>query len=203
MQDEDRGYYTIDNDKEIQEITFEELPEVFQQEYHNRQQREEEAYNRETNFDPDKVEGENKSALFELTISDLTGRGFDGRDPHPLHASDTGANWNIAEGVGHCWRHEVSLNALQFLCVEAGYLNCHEAGTPHKGAGSEVINNDEAIWVAWKHAKENGYIPKDDKIPLRAMKYLARKHDIADPVDDSLLPTRVYNKVLKIAEDEY
>lgn len=204
MQDPKRGYYTLDNNKKISKIKFKELPEVFQDEYNNRQKREKEAKNRETDFDPDEVSSEDRSALFELTITDLTGRGFDGRDPHPLHVSTTGANWSISQGIGHCWRHEVSLNALQFLCIEAGYLDCHEAGTPHNGSGSEVIGNDEAIWVAWKHAKENGYIPEDDKIPLRALHHIARKNDIYDADSkDELLPPVKYDQVIDLLEETY
>lgn len=204
MNDENRGYYTLDNDKEIQQLSFEELPEVFKEEYENRQRRKKEAHKSKEDFDPEQIENnQNHSALYELSIHDLTGRGLSGRDPHPLHASTTGANWSIEGGVGHCWRHDVSLNALQFLCVESGYLNCHEAGTPHKGAGSAVVGNDEAIWKAWLHAKKNGYIPDDDNIPTRAMKHLARKHDVYEPDDDSLLPTHAYNKVIQIVGEKY
>lgn len=203
MDDDKRGYYTIDNDKEINTLSFEELPEVFKEEYKNRQERSEEAKNRKENYDVDQVSSEKYSALFELSITDLTGRGISQRDPHPLHISNTESNWIITDGVGHCWRHEVSLNALQFLCVECGYLPCHEAGTPHNGAGSAVIGNDEAIWEAWLHAKEQGYIPEDDKIPTRALKHLARKHDVYEPKDNELLPQPAYNKVLRIAEEEY
>jgi len=32
----------------------------------------------------------------------LTGRGLTDRDPHPLHASETGKNWSIGQGVGQC-----------------------------------------------------------------------------------------------------
>lgn len=201
--DSKRGYYTLDNDKDIATITFEELPEVFQQEYEARQQREEEALDRETDFKPNKIKSNDFSAIFELEITDLTSRGLSGRDPHPLHASSTGANFSISEGVGHCWRHEVSLNAIQFLCVESGYLSCHEAGTPHNGAGSAVIENDEAIWEAWKHAKKQGYISEDDKMPTRAMRHIARKHDIYDAGTDEMLPTKAYNQVIDIVECDY
>lgn len=202
MNDENRGYYTLDNDKEIATISFDELPEIFQEQYKERNKREEEALNRETDFEPEQVEGEDKSALFELSITDLTGRGLSSRDPHPLHVSDTGANWVISQGLGHCWRHEVSLNALQYLCVEAGYLSCHEAGTPHNGHGSEVIGNDEAIWTAWLHAKKEGYIPEDDPVPTRALKYIAKKHNVYNGKEE-LLPRNAYNKAIEIVEEKY
>lgn len=202
MEDPQKGYYTLDNEKQIQEITFEELPKVFKEEYRDRQIREEEAHEKE-DFEAEVVNAENRSALYELEITDLTARGLDGRDPHPLHASSTGANFSISEGVGHCWRHEVSLNAIQYLCVEADFIACHRAGTPHNGHGSEVIGNDQAIWVAWRHAKEQGYIPEDDPIPTRALKHIARKHDVYNEDETGLLTTSSYNKTLEILEEEY
>lgn len=206
LEDPDLGYYTLDNQKSISKITFEELPEPFKNAYRKKKEVEN---NPDYDFEPEIVEGKDTSALYELEITDLTASGVTGRDPHPLHASDTGANWVITEGVGHCWRHLVSLNAIQFLCVESGYMNCHEAGTPHKGSGSQVTGNDEAIWEAWKHAKETGYIPEDDPIPFRALCHITRKHELCDPEkipnrgSDKLLPKNIYRKALQIVEDEY
>jgi len=204
MEDKFRGYYTIYEEKPIAEITFNELPEIFKEAY---QAEGEEKESTKESYNPKKIEGNKQtSALFDLEISDMTGRGFTERDPHPLHDSETGANWSINGGVGHCWRHLVSLNALQFLCVEAGYLTCLEAGSPHHNSSasqSEVTGNDQAIWVAWYHAKKNGYISKDDPVPLRAMHYIARRHDIYDPDAGELLPVDSYNKVIKTIDGEY
>lgn len=203
LNDPDRGYYTLDNDKEIARIKFDELPQVFKDEYKARQKREEEALNKETDFQPAEITGKDTSAIFELEITDLTNRGLDGRDPHPLHVSETGANWSISQGVGHCWRHEVSINALQFLCIESGYLDCHKAGTPHKGHGSAIIGDDQAIWEAWKHAKKQGYISEDDPIPLKAMHYIAQRHQIYNPDPEEMLPPKIYNKVIETVEENY
>lgn len=204
LNDPNRGYYTLDNDKEIAQIKFEELPEVFRQQY---QSKEDEEEWEEERYEPGQIDtNSNHSALFDLEVSDLTGRGFTGRDPHPLHPSDTGANWCIKGGLGHCWRHLVSLNAIQFLCVEAGYLSCLEAGSPHHNSNagsSRVRGDDQAIWIAWKHAKEHGYIPQDDPIPARAMKHIAKKHDVAQFDDNGLLTTKSYNKVIEIVEEKY
>jgi putative DNA primase/helicase len=208
LEDPERGFYTVDNDKEIATIQFKELPDVFKEHYNSS---EEENWEKE-HYNPEEIETEgNRSALFDLEITDLTGRGFGERDPHPLHESSTGANWSI-KGVGHCWRHLVSLNALQFLCVEAGYLSCLEAGSPHHNSSagaSEVINDDEAIWEAWKHAKKQGYIPEDDPIPVRAICHIARNHGLCDEEDipdrgsDQMLPKNAYTKALEVVERDY
>jgi len=204
LQDKFRGYYTIYEEQPIAQITFEELPEVFKEAFKTVEDKQNKT---KEEFIPEKINSNsNTSALFDLEISDMTGRGFSERDPHPLHNSETGANWSINGGVGHCWRHLVSLNALQFLCVEAGYLTCLESGSPHHNSSasqSEVTGNDKAIWVAWYHAKKNGYIPEDDPVPLRAMHYIARKHDIYDADSGELLPVDAYNKVIETIDGEY
>lgn len=203
LEDPFRGYYTLHNNEDIAEITFDELPEVFKEAFSSS----EEEHQPETDYNPEQVKGNgNRSALFDLEITDLTGRGFTERDPHPLHTSETGANWCINSGVGHCWRHLVSLNALQFLSVEAGYLTCLEAGSPHHNSSagpSEVKGDDKAIWIAWKHAKESGYIPEDDPVPSRAMQHIARKHDVEKVKDGELLSREAYNRVIEIMESDY
>jgi putative DNA primase/helicase len=200
-----KGYYTIDNDKDIATVTLDELPDVFREQYEKAQ--ESEYHDEKEEFTPEKKKAVSQgSALYQLEITDLTGRGLTDRDPHPLHVSETGKNWSIGQGVGQCWRHLVSLNGLQFLCVESGYLSCQEAGSPHHNsqAGESMIRgDDQAIWEAWKHAKEQGYIPEDDPIPTRAMYYIARKHDICEPEDGEMLPRKAYREVIRTVEEDY
>jgi len=210
MEDPDRGYYTVDNNHHINTIKFEELPEVFREQYHDGG--EEDEWRRE-NYNPEEIENNKEcSALFDLSTSDLTGRGFKGRDAHPLHTSETGANWCIEGELGHCWRHLVSLNAIQYLCVESGYLSCLDAGSSHHNSNSgpsEVRDNDEAIWKAWKYAKEQKYIPEDDPIPARALCHIARKHDlcseekIPDRGSEELLPRKIYEEAVEIVRYSY
>lgn len=203
LEDEFRGFYTLYEEKPIAEICFDELPEVFKDAYRDDpvdENKEDEQYQ------PEQVNSDGEcSALYDLEISDLTARGFTDRDPHPLHASETGANFCISSGVGHCWRHLVSLNALQFLCVESGYMTCLEAGSPHhnSSAGSSMVTgDDEAIWQAWKHAKDNGYIPEDDPLPVRALHHIARKYSIYEPEKDEMIPRFYYKKTLDRVEEE-
>ncbi len=203
LNDPRKGYYTLDNNKEIATISFEELPTIFKQQYNKDTKKQE-----SNNFSPTKNVTSNgdTSALYQLSITDLTASGLDSRDPHPLHQSETGKNWCITGDLGHCWRHMCSLNALQFLCVESGYLTCLEAGSPHRnsqGGPSKVKNNNEAIWVAWKHAKEQGYISDDDPIPTKAMLHIAEKHGLIDINGREKLPRKTYNEVIEIVEGEY
>jgi len=147
-----------------------------------------------------------KSALFDLKITDIVNTLPGKREPHPLHGSDTGMNFSIKDGLGHCWRHLVSLNAIQFLCVKSGYMSCEDAGTGHKGSGagmSLVTNDDGAIFHAWCEAKKMGIIPLDDPIPFRAMLFIAKSNGLINPSYDKKLPKAVYNKVIKIVEQRY
>jgi len=166
---------------------------------------------RESTFKPKETEGE-QSALFDLEITDVVpSYSFDERNPHPLHASETGKNFSVSRnGLAHCWRHLVSLNAIQFLVVKSGYMNCEEAGTGHnnsqgrKDAGpSYIIGDDGAIFHAWLEAKNCGIIPKDDKIPIRGLRHIARKHDIYDADIGEMLPRWGYNRTLEVLEEEY
>lgn len=204
LEDPFRGYYTLHKEREIAQIKFEELPQIFREQFTSSQKTEKHSDREE--YQPDQIKKTNqRSALFDLNISDLTSRGFTERDPHPLHNSETGANFCISSGVGHCWRHLVSLNALQFLCVESGYLTCLEAGSPHHNSSagpSQVIGDDEAIWHAWKYAKENRYIPEDDPVPVKALHHIARKYQIYEPNDGEIIPKFYYKKTLDKVEEE-
>jgi len=65
--------------------------------------------------------------------------------------------------LGHCWRHMVSLNAVQYLCVEAGYSACEDAGTPHKGRGMSKIRGDKQSYeIAYRLAIEKGLIEEKE-----------------------------------------
>jgi putative DNA primase/helicase len=144
----------------------------------------------------------NRSALFDLSINNIVSISEGKPESHPLHGSKTGTNFSISNGLGHCWRHNVSLNALQFLCVKSGYLSCEDAGTKHKSAGSNSLD-DGAIFHAWVEAKNMRIIPRDDPIPTRAMNYVAKKYELVSNNHVGLLRPRIYNKVLKILEEKY
>jgi putative DNA primase/helicase len=85
-------------------------------------------------------------------------------------------------------------------------MTCREAGSPHKGGGageSQIIDDNGAIFHAWLYAKKNGYIPEDDKIPVKAMHYIAKKHLGHKAKDGEMLPPSIYYRVLGIVEDAY
>ena len=206
--DDNIGVYTIEVARPVAWITYEELPKIFRETKEKSMTIEP---RKPRIFTPKMAKGKH-SALFDLTAHDIVlGEGGETQPSKRwssiLHGSTTQHNMSLSrKGLLHCWRHNVSLNALQTLTVLSGYMTCQEAGSPHKTGGappSMVTSDDGAIFHAWKWAKENRYIPEDDKIPTRAMNYIARKHGLYDPQEGKLLPKWVYNKVLEIVEDEY
>lgn len=153
--DTEIGYYTIYNKVSPRSITFDECPRLFQD-------KEQENLAEESNIlqKEEKRSYEDKggkySDLFKLKVSDIVGFApANKRMGHPLHESDTDANWSLSKDgcIGHCWRHMVSLNAVQYLCVKAGYRNCEDAGTPHKGRGISKIRGDKKAYkIAYDEA---------------------------------------------------
>jgi len=155
------GYYTVRDELNPREIIFSDLPKFFQQEKREDdvadieiiQREEEKKYNKDGKY----------SDLFKLKVSDIVGKSSSNkRSGHPLHESDTDANWSLSKdgNVGHCWRHSVCLNAIQYLCVKAGYIGCKDAGTPHnsKKPGyngrkySKLKGDNESLKIAYKEA---------------------------------------------------
>lgn len=202
LKDKLRGYYTVEQNITPRTIIWEEIPIIFKE-----QQEKNIKTNNEIklkNNNPIKL-NDNHSAIFDLKISDIIHIQPNRREPHPLHESDTGQNFSISKdgNICHCWRHCVSLNAIQFLVVKNGYMKCQDAGTPHKDKRLSKIKGDNgAIFYAWLQAKKDGLIPIDDPVPIKSMIYIAKKHLKYDACGD-FLPTKIYNNVIKIIRDEY
>jgi len=200
-----RGYYTIEVAKTPRAITWNEIPKIFKDQARKDEQAMQKLQQKRTAKPLILEEGRTRSALFSLKMNNIVSSIPGRRDPHPLHESDTGQNFSIsADGsLCTCWRHEVSLNAIQYLCVRSGYMSCQDAGTPHKSRGVSKIRGDNgAIFHAWLQAKKDKLIPENDPIPVKAMQYIAKHHNLIHHETTSL-PTPIYNMVLKIVAKEY
>lgn len=202
------GYYTIEEARPVAWITFEDLPKVFIEQYRKNQ----EAKQRKPQVFTPRMGNGHHSAVYDVTARDVALREGGHMQPSKrwaslFHPSKTGMNMSLStKGLLHCWRHNVSHNGLQALVVLSGYMTCQQAGSPHTGSGASpslVVGDDGAIFHAWLYAKQNRYIPLDDPVPVRALHYIARKHNIYDPKTGELLPLTVYNRVLAIIEEEY
>lgn len=186
-QDRLRGYYTIRNKtNRLKKISFDEVPEFFkkakereiEEETKILQSEEQKQYKKEGKY----------SELFNLKVSDIIGKlPSKKRYSHPLHESDTNANFSLSEdgSIGHCWRHLVSLNPVQFLCVKNGYAKCQDAGTPHKGRGISKIRGDKkALEVAYQEALDMGLISewKGNKNIKKITKNYYNKVELAENI---------------------
>lgn len=210
--DEKLGVYTVEIAMPPAKITYAELPQIYRNADAKRQQspikgREETSKNRFINNKPLDLTG--ASALFKLTLANVLPKyEQDERLPHPLHESETGKNFSVSQdgNLGHCWRHLVSLNAIQFLCVKTKYATCNEAGTPHGGKYSSQLKRDKgSIFHAWQQAKHDGLIPEDDKIPTAAIWYVAFAAEIVEkdyePQDWSIIPAKIYQQTISYIEE--
>jgi putative DNA primase/helicase len=202
----DAGYYTVENEISPVTITFEELPIQFKDQFHKAREfkakRDQLTKEHSVAFVPKKSSGQKQSAVYDVTVQDIllkSGAYTDFRRQASIfHDSDTQANMSLNAAntsLIHCWRHMHSLNALQSLAVLSGYVDC--------SCKDSVRGDDGALFHAWRYAKMHGYISIDDRIPVRAMNYIAKKHCNFKPADGELLPRDIYNKVLKIVEEEY
>ena len=159
------GYYTVREGIQPKGLTFNDLPKFFKDK--EMENIEVEAKIKQAD-EKKEFHGEGKyTDLLKLKVSDIVGLiPSNKRQGHPLHESDTDANFSLSKdgSLGHCWRHLVSLNAVQYLCVKCGYAKCEDAGTPHKGRGFSKIKGDKkALAEAYKEAVKMGLIKEQDK----------------------------------------
>lgn len=205
--DSNRGFYTVEIKQPPREIKYEELPKLFRKKVEENEKQEmfvKEFKEKSKNF----IFNSKKkhSGLYDLKMSDIVTTKPNTRSPHPLHPSDTGQNFSISNDgtLCHCWRHCVTLNPIQFLCVKSGFAKCEDAGTPHDKGISKIIGDYGAIFYAWIEAKKMNLLPKHDKIPVKALWYIAIKHNLwnKDYVLEEI-PPKILNKAIKIIEDKY
>ncbi len=162
--DDDRlGYYTVKDERQPREMGLSDLPEIFKKKAKENIESEAIIKNQE-DIKKEKTKKGKYSELFNLKVSDILEIVPEkSRSGHPLHESDTDANFSLSNDgtLGHCWRHMVSLNAVQYLCVKIGYGKCEDCGTPHKGAGLSKIKGDKAaIKQAYDEAVKMELIPE-------------------------------------------
>lgn len=178
LADEKLGLYSYEGGAP-EYITPEELPEVFKKQVNKEidaRKSKDEAELRKSLVGKEGHEGGRKgTALFDLTINDVA-PSETGRTSHPLHDSDTGTNWMISNGLGHCWRHAVSLNAYQYLAVELELAECQDAGTRHKGGECGISGDKNILFRVWVEAKKRRLIPDNDPVPYSCLLHIMGKN---------------------------
>ena len=153
------GRYTLCNELPVNEITFNELPEVYRNCLLEKRQAEVSAKIKKeasaTNRPPES--GKYRSKLWDLTLEDVTGKNTDvqGRFPSLFHGSETGKNNSISNGLLHCWRHNVSHTPLTALAILSGISDCSHAGYGHNGSGTSNLDfrDGKTVFELWHYAK--------------------------------------------------
>ena len=138
------------------------------------------------------------SALWEIDITDVTGRAVGSRGKNPLGHHGDSENYFVVidDQVAYDHKHKAAYNALTHLLCDAGARHADSPG------GSLT---DEDVWIAWRHAKDQGYISSDDKCPSAALRHVALKHSVCGPGDVNgwKLPRDAYEATLDVIEKEY
>lgn len=168
-----------------------------------------------------------RSAIYDMHISDVIGTVTNGstryRGTHPLGHYGDSESYFVIRGTGtqmvvldykattgNCY----SYNALTWLataatCDCAAGAGCSCTRSPRHPSGSLRFSE---VWWAWHHAKTASHIdmPDDDKVPSKAMWYLANHHDLLPAKfipngfdEEKKLPAATYNTIIELIETEY
>ena len=192
------GHYTLKDRIIPKKICFDDLPDFFKKKTEQNTEMEADVYQKEEIKSYSNKDGK-YTELFNLKVSDIIGKiPSTKRRGHPLHESDTDANFSLSKDgtIGHCWRHMVSLNAVQYLCVKSGYIKCEDAGTPHKIVGnsqgiSKIRGNKEAYDIAYNEALKLKLIKKYKK---KEKEEYAEISKIVDK-DNKIIVEQIYDEV--------
>lgn len=201
------GKYSVMIEHSVQSITYDELPEPYRVCLENKRACDiSNAIKKEKKPVSQDKDAKHKSALWDLTIYDVTGKrnNMSRRYPSPFHGSDTYKDTCVSFDLMHCWRHECSHTALTYMAVECGLSTCSGAGYGHHGSGSSDVDtrDPKTVYTLWIHAKNRGYILDSDPMPRLAMVYYAVQSKLCeekDIVDGWKLPPGVYNKIIETA----
>ncbi|PHQ39106.1 hypothetical protein DJ69_07920 [Halorubrum persicum] len=161
---------------------------------------------------------DDRSALFDLDITDVTGLSEGERGTNPLghHGESEDYFVVISDELATDHKYGASYNALTYLLVEAGERR------PDAPDGSL---DDGEVFEAWRHAKEERYVGSEDPVPYRGLIGVAVADGLVDADDlvrrDSetgsvvgggedhdgatyrALPAGAYNQVLDHITEEY
>ena len=199
------GYYTVETAMAPVGITYDEIPEVYKQQMEHNITESIKQHGLRTELPQgEKVIG--KSAIFSLSVTDvLESLPKNRRFTCPFHDSETHGNASYDGELLHCWRHEVTHNALTTLGVLSGIADCSDAGYGHRNssAGGSCIDirNGYQMFAIWKYAKDRGIIAADDPIPSAALMWFAQTNGICKPEEmiNGKLPVTAYVQAKELA----
>ncbi|WP_418280829.1 hypothetical protein [Halorubrum sp. DTA98] len=159
-----------------------------------------------------------RSALFDLDITDVTGLSEGDRGKNPLGHHGESENYFVVDDdeLATDFKYGVSYNALTYILVEAD---------ERRADAPDGSLDDDEVFTAWKHAKDESYVSDDDPVPYRGLIGVAVEDGLVD--DDELvrrdsdtggvvhnredhdgttyraLPSGAYNQLLDHISEEY
>ncbi|QCS43874.1 hypothetical protein [Natrinema versiforme] len=143
--------------------------------------------------DYEPVEADEVSAIYELTMDDVVPEDLGDRGANPLGHIGNSKNYfrRESEEVYYDFKRKVGYNALTFILCEIGE---RDVGNP-KGPLT-----DEEVWKVWTYAKREELIAEEDRVPVKAMRHVAREEGL-EPNEEGMLSTETYNHVLETIDD--
>ena len=137
-------------------------------------------------------DGQDRAALYELSITDVTGLSADARTCHPDNHRGDSQDYFVVGSDGETatdfkTRDNVTYNALTYLVC----LARREWESPPRGN-----LDDEEIFLAWKAARDTNVL-RGDKAPYAAVRHAARQVTDGEPSRDDSLPAPVYNAAIE------
>jgi hypothetical protein len=160
-----------------------------------------------SSFDPsDGYDGDSdgpSSALWDLDLGDLLSVNAGDRGHNPLGPTGSRDDYFVVrEGrdrdlVARDYKRDVVYNAVTYLLVDAG---------ERRVSAPEGSLDEGEIFAAWRHAKEEGYLPDDDPVPHAGLRYVAvEKADLCDREelrDGWQIPAPAYDAALEHIREE-
>jgi hypothetical protein len=117
-----------------------------------------------------------RNELYQLTLRDVTGlsSGFRGMNPEAHVGNSEDYFVMLSDEAAYDHKRKALYNALTYMAVEAG---ARDISSP------SGTFDDEEILETWVHAKEQGYISSDARVPIRALNAAAVEMGVADYSD--------------------
>ena len=117
-----------------------------------------------------------QNELYQLSLRDVTGlsSGFRGKNPEAHVGNSEDYFVMLTDEAAYDHKRKALYNALTYMAVEAG---------PRDISSPSGTFDDEEILETWVHAKEQGYISSDARVPIRALNAAAVEMGVADYSD--------------------
>jgi hypothetical protein len=197
------GRYSLADEHPVARLEYEEIPPIYREEHEQHQEVIEQRPDHRDDPPEPTGDGDNRSAIFDLDITDVTGLswGYRGVNPTGHHSNDHRGNDRYfkidREHGARDFKDNVSYSPASWALADAGE---RDPAIPNGGL------TDREYFIYWQYCKENNLVPADDPIPRRALVWVATDAGLCDPADVKdgwKLPADAHNDALDTVRKEY